>query len=227
MSQLSRARERLTARKKALAAAKAAVKKAQAAVASTARTVKRLTTTQEKPGPWMTGVVHDPVSSIGAWTVGKPAGLLHTTEGLDFPTMDRVLKSAGACPHFLVSRDGRIKQYRPWGNAATALENHPGGVETNRKRVVQIEVCAFAKDPDWPTAQRNGVAKIMAWANGHGVPLTSSLRFTDATGVRRLSGQAWIDYSGWCGHQHAPENSHWDPGAVDITDLLSRAKKLR
>jgi hypothetical protein len=52
------------------------------------------------------------------------------------------------------------------------------------------------------------------------------VRFTDAAGVKRLSGQQWLDFSGWLGHQHAPENDHWDPGAIDITDLLNRARKL-
>src|SRR5690242_8921363 len=183
MSALSRARDRLAARKKTLAAAKAAYLKAKAAVAATARTVKRLSAPKAPPGPWMPGVPRDPVSSIGPWTVGKPAGLLHTTEGLDFDANDRVLKAAGSCPHFLVGRAGQIKQNRPWGDAATALENHPGGVETNRKVLVQIEVCAFAKDPDWPNAQRQAVAKVMAWAERHGVPLTASVRFTDQAGV--------------------------------------------
>jgi murein DD-endopeptidase MepM/ murein hydrolase activator NlpD len=47
MSALSRARERLAARRKILASAKAAVKQAQTAVDTTARTVKRLTAAQK------------------------------------------------------------------------------------------------------------------------------------------------------------------------------------
>ena len=174
----------------------------------------------------MAGVTRDPAPSIGAWTVGELAGLIHTTEGLDFAVMDRVLKDKRAQPHFLIGRSGQIKQYRPFGDAATALANKPGGVETNRKRVVQIEVCAVAKDPDWPEAQKRAVAKVMAFCARHGVPLSSSVKFTDSSGVRRLSGSQWLAFKGWLGHQHAPENDHWDPGAIDITDLLSRARKL-
>lgn len=222
-SALARARERLAARKQAVSQAREALAKARAAVAETSRTVKRLAA-RSKPGPWMPGATRDPVSSIGPWTVGELAGLIHTTEGLDFSAMDRVLKQKGACPHFLVSVTGAIKQYRPVGDAATALVNKPGGVETNRKRVVQIEVCGFASKPDWPVAQREAVAKIMAFCAGHGVPLVSSVKFTGASGVRRLSGDQWLAYKGWCGHQHAPENDHWDPGAIDITDLLQRAR---
>lgn len=188
--------------------------------------VKELEAEQAKPGVWMDGVPRDPARSIGPWTVGKPAGCLHTTEGLDFAAMDRTLEASGSQPHFLVGRAGEIKQYRPFGDAATTLKNASGGVETNRKRLVQIEVCGFAKSPGWPDAQKQAVARIMAWSARHGVPLSASVRFTDAAGVRRLQGADWLNYSGWLGHQHVPENDHWDPGPVDITDLLNRARKL-
>lgn len=226
-SALSRARERLAARKKALAAAKKALAAAQAAVDTTTRTVKRLTAAR-KPGVWMAGVTRDPASSIGPWTVGEKAGCLHTTEGSTMAGADAALKSARSQPHFLVGPKGEIKQYRPIGDAATTLENPAGGVETNRKRLVQIEVVGFAKNPDWPEAQKQAVAKVMAFCAGHGVPLASSVKFTSANGVRRMTGAQWIQYRGWCGHQHAPEqpSGHWDPGAVDITDLLRRAGRL-
>lgn len=225
-SALSRARERLAARKKALAAAKKAFAAAKAAVATTTRTVKRLEAAQKKPGVWMPGVPRDPASSIGPWTVGEKAGCLHTTEGSTFAGADAALKSARSQPHFLVGPGGEIKQYRPIGDAATTLRNAPGGVETNRKRLVQIEVVGFASKPDWPEAQKQAVARVMAFCARHGVPLVSNVRFTDARGVRRLNGQQWLDARGWLGHQHVPENDHWDPGAVDITDLLNRARQL-
>jgi hypothetical protein len=30
----------------------------------------------------------------------------------------------------------------------------------------------------------------------------------------------WNNFDGWCGHQHVPENEHWDPGKLDIGRLL-------
>jgi hypothetical protein len=152
---LDRARARLAARTKRLAAALKRVAAAKAAVAQTTQTIKRLVA-QSKAGPWMPGVAHDPVASIGASTVGAKGGVLHTTEGLDFAAMDRVLKSKNA------------------------------------------------------------------------YPLKSTVAFTDAAHVRRLSGQAWVDYTGWCGHQHVPEqpSGHWDPGAVDIGELLAMARRI-
>lgn len=227
MSALSRARERLATRKKLLAQAKKAVKAAQKAVNTTARTVTRLSA-RKTPGKWMSGATRDPASSIGAWTVGEKAGCLHTTEGSTMLGADVALKSARSQPHFLVGPAGEIKQYRPFGDAATTLENPPGGVETNRKRLVQIEVVGFAKNPSWPVVQRQAVARVMAWCAGHGIPLESTVTFTDSRHVKRLSGSAWVAYRGWLGHQHAPEqpSGHWDPGAVDIADLLKRAKAL-
>jgi hypothetical protein len=32
-----------------------------------------------------------------------------------------------------------------------------------------------------------------------------------------------LAYRGWLGHQHAPENRHWDPGAIDIDNLIGLA----
>jgi hypothetical protein len=164
---LDRARARLASRTRRLAALKKKLAAAKAAVAQTTRTIKRLAA-QSKAGPWMPGVAHDPVTSIGASTVGAKGGVLHTTEGLDFAAMDRVLKDKSACPHFLVGTSGQIKQYRPLPDAATALENPPGGVETNRKRVVQIEVCGFAAKPNWPVAQKKAVAKVDPYLVGAG-----------------------------------------------------------
>lgn len=220
-SEIESARKRLTKRK-------AAVKAAQRARDATARTLRRLRRRQK--GAWMPGAERDPAKSIGPCTAGLRGGVIHTTEGSDFLTMARVLHAAGTEPHFLVGLDNgklRIRQFRPLWDAATALEHPAGTPETNRKFAVQIEVCAFAAKPDWPVALREGVAEVMAYAHAHGVPLKCTVTFTGAAGVKRMSGQAFLDYHAWCGHQHVPNQptGHWDPGKIDIDDLLRRASK--
>ena len=35
-----------------------------------------------------------------------------------------------------------------------------------------------------------------------------------------MTNDEWNDFDGWCGHQHVPENEHWDPGKLDIGRLL-------
>lgn len=37
----------------------------------------------------------------------------------------------------------------------------------------------------------------------------------------RMSDAKWKKFNGICGHQHVPNNDHWDPGALDITRLVS------
>lgn len=224
-SSYERAKERLKARvasaaaaKKALYAALKVLRVANAKVGQTRRTVKRLKP-KTNPGPWMPNVERDPQESIGPMTVGNWRGLLHTTEGTDFDVMDRVLKSKRACPHFLVGKDGRIRQYMPVNEGARALANLPGGVETNRARCVQIEVCGFAREPNWPAAQKDAVRRIVRFCElAVGIPRVSTVVFRDRVG--HLSPEAWLSYRGWLGHQHCPENDHFDPGPIDIHELL-------
>ena len=35
-----------------------------------------------------------------------------------------------------------------------------------------------------------------------------------------MTDQEWDQFGGVCGHQHVPENTHWDPGAIDWDTLL-------
>jgi hypothetical protein len=36
-----------------------------------------------------------------------------------------------------------------------------------------------------------------------------------------MSAAEWDTFTGWCGHQHIPENDHTDPGALPIARLLA------
>ena len=50
----------------------------------------------------------------------------------------------------------------------------------------------------------------MAW------PEKQALRFTASVAPGfRMGNQEWDQFGGVCGHQHVPENTHWDPGALD------------
>jgi hypothetical protein len=42
-----------------------------------------------------------------------------------------------------------------------------------------------------------------------------------AHGQNRMSVDEWNRFAGWCGHQHVPGETHWDPGAIDIDAILS------
>ena len=45
-----------------------------------------------------------------------------------------------------------------------------------------------------------------------------------SAGGQRMSGREWNGFKGVCGHTHAPENDHGDPGAIDFNGLMKLAK---
>lgn len=91
--------------------------------------------------------------------------------------------------------------------------------------------------PDWALAE---VAWLVRWLHDyHRVPLTcvkdwlaygkDSRRpgVTPASygaSPARMSMNAWRSFTGWCGHQHVPENDHGDPGATDFARVIELAK---
>ena len=39
----------------------------------------------------------------------------------------------------------------------------------------------------------------------------------------RMSDAKWRAFTGICGHQHVPDNDHWDPGRLDVSRMLALA----
>jgi hypothetical protein len=169
--------------------------------------------------------------------------VLHTTEGTGWPGY-----SGGAtAPHYTAMPDFKAKRLRwrahfPDERSARALRNERGGVETNTLNCVQVELIGTC-DPRthkswgashiyWPEAPEWALRDLGAFLadmhKRHGVRLVapvfkaypssygaSDVRFTDAQ---------WRNFYGVCGHQHVPENSHGDPGALPIGKVLAYAK---
>ncbi|MFE7106651.1 hypothetical protein ACFU98_35430 [Streptomyces sp. NPDC057575] len=91
--------------------------------------------------------------------------------------------------------------------------------------------------PDWALAE---VAWLVRWLHDrHDVPLTcvkdwlaygSDSRRPGVTPASygaspaRMSMAAWRNFTGWCGHQHVPENDHGDPGSMDFARVIALAK---
>lgn len=148
---------------------------------------------------------------------GAPAkGILHTTEG-SLPSALAVFRRHFA-PTFTVA-PGRILQHVPLGTMAAALENHSGGVQTNRDCRVQIEVVGFSQKTLWlphssTLAPLASLMRVLVQAAG--IPL----RHVPVGRNPRM----WERTSGWLGHIDVPENSHWDPGHVDYHRLLRVAQ---
>ena len=188
-------------------------------------------------------------SRYGGSAMESNVGVIHTTEGTSVPSYG----GGASAPNFtalpdIPNRRLRWYQHFDFDVSSRALVNRAGGVDTNTLNAVQIELVGtcdpkyrtawgdrragrdylFWPDaPDWALAE---LAKFVRWAHEeHGVQLRSTVTWTaypssyGATSAR-LSGSQWQAYYGWLGHQHVPENSHGDPGNLDMTRVLQHAR---
>lgn len=182
--------------------------------------------------------------------------ILHTTESTSWPkyaggaTAPQVTLRA---PQKHISR-GEARQHFPFNRSGRALRNKAGGVETNTLNAIQVELIGTC-DPKhkkswngegkkfagvdyiyWPEAsdgQLKHVAKFLAdMHNEFGLLLSAPREFLAYPGSygenhdNRLTGAEWRKSRGVYGHQHVPENSHGDPGNIDIDKILKFAKDL-
>ena len=158
--------------------------------------------------------------------------MIHTTESKAYTPSTKDYYGKFDPPHFTMVMDAsdgvKVYQHFPITVAARALENHPGGVETNRRCAIQIEIAWTAAEIEkLPFAMVQALWDWMRWVEDQ----TDVKRWInrdflgqEARGYKspsRMSDSEWNDFNGWCGHQHVPENFHWDPGRLDI-DALTR-----
>lgn len=182
--------------------------------------------------PLLPGYEHDIERGAGLSVgVGRPKVVLHTTESPHgsynaVRNMWRGPNNWGrGLPHFLA--DGaRYVQLLPLNVGAYTLENSPGGADTNRSGpAIQVEICTYAKD-GLNDLEIEALARWLAALVNAGVDLDLSQHptfygldagFTLATynARQRMTADAYNAFNGFCGHQHVPENAHWDPGKLD------------
>ncbi len=174
-------------------------------------------------------------------------GVIHTTEGTSLPSYG----GGGSAPNVTGFPDfasQTIKWYQHFDvdRSSRALVNKAGGVQTNTLNCFQIELVGtcdsathnrwtmnnvkhifWPEAPDWALA---GVAKLVRWLHdNHGIKIQSTVTWKaypssyGANGVR-LSGSQWLNYYGWLGHQHVPENDHGDPGNINWKRIEELAK---
>jgi predicted nucleic acid-binding protein len=110
----------------------------------------------------------------------------------------------------------------PLGNAAAALQNRGGGVETNRIVIAQIELAGFSKTTPW--LPDDGVLARLAalyWQleQSCGIPLKR------VANPKRAAAK-WNGAAGWLGHADVPENDHVDPRALRYAVVLEIASGL-
>ncbi len=153
--------------------------------------------------------------------LGGPAKIVHhTTEGSTAQGAFDAFKKHRSDPHFTVDAT-TIYQHIDTAEAARALKNPAGGVETNRDGAIQIEIVGFAHRAKTRATLENvrklcrwiekthSVPKV--WPNGHPKPAVNG---RDPGGHNR-NAKTWDTKGGHYGHSNVPENDHWDPGYTE------------
>ncbi len=164
----------------------------------------------------------------GSFIDVPPKVVLHTVEGSGRYTYNPDSYYGNPYwPHATIDGAG-IHQHLPIDVSAFALYNASGGAETNRADAIQCEILWYAADIDeLPDDIMGHLADWVGWVLVQtGAPLYfAGFRGDGSYGEdapQRFSGREWLDFTGICGHQHVPENDHWDPGAFPV-DRLRRA----
>lgn len=167
--------------------------------------------------------------------------LLHTTEGMGWPGYGGGSSAPHATIRPIPGEGIEVREHIPFTQFAKALQNRPGGVQTNTSGVLQFELMgtcderAASRAYYWPRAD-DAVLKALAdylrpIMATYGIPHTSDVTWKSynrgqapssyglSNGVR-MSFEKWMTFRGICGHEHAPENDHGDPGDFPISTLL-------
>jgi hypothetical protein len=121
---------------------------------------------------------------------------------------------------------GTVWQHVEFDKACYALRHPRGTPETNRQGALQIEII----DRDGDASEWNKsihLADMLQWFVNHFPirrtphPVFSTSRCYGANSPCRMLEDEWELFDGICGHQHVPNNTHWDPGPLDVSGLLA------
>jgi hypothetical protein len=138
-------------------------------------------------------------------------------------------------PHFAIEPSSKRKvQYIPLTYSAAALFNAPGGVETNRAHAIQVEIVGRAAETHtWSDDWLKFIGSFIADVVNAGVPVdinnypkfygSGDGLIASSSGFQRFKPDQWNSFNGVCGHQHVPENDHWDPGKLNIARVIEHA----
>ena len=178
--------------------------------------------------------------SGGTFTSGPFKFVLHTTETRGIPGYN----SGRSAPHVTYyPKYRKFYQHSPFTQGARALRNEAGGTQTNRDSVIQLEIVCYSQKSvadryassgaiwvaDLTDEHLDDIRGFMHWASGEfGIPWVwperqaFSYAQANARGFR-LTGDEFDNYGGFMAHQHVPENTHWDTGALDWATLMAQA----
>jgi hypothetical protein len=180
-------------------------------------------------GGWHPNARRVPYGGAGTFVSGyAPRLVWHTTESSSLPSY------GGSAPHFTFDpKTGDLWQHYPISVASRALM-HTRWPETNNGHAIQVELLGFsdaglasrAGHPEravvnWTDADYARIAEFARWIEKHaGVKRTGGgLAYLNTS--HPMSDAAWVKFNGHCGHQHVPQNLHWDPsGSFKIEKVV-------
>lgn len=172
-----------------------------------------------------------PMAGSSEFTGGPKKLVLHTTEGKSIAGAEATYGVNGIAPHFTIdSTLKRFVQHIDTSRAASAMKNVSGGVQTNRDGAIQVEMIGYAAfTHGWEDDNLVWIGDIVRLiCEREGIDVynypqfvgTESGTIATPTAPQRMSYAEWESFNGVCGHQHVPENSHWDPGRLPYQRML-------
>jgi hypothetical protein len=141
----------------------------------------------------------------------------------------------------------RIWQHISLDRTASALRHNRGTIETNHMgaHCIQIECITYIGDQDaagivgnkgkFPKALSKALAGLVQEItsalgdiniNIHPEKWSASGSYGEKAS-QRLTEAEWETFNGICGHEHVPNNTHWDPGAFDIKEFMGLVGSTR
>lgn len=143
-----------------------------------------------------------------------------------------------SCPHFTIDPGGthRRIQYIPWLWAACALRGARNGIQTNRARAIQMEVCGRAVESGgWDDDVLWQIADAIADCILDGAPINPHRvnDMTKLTGIlatesarQRMDAGTWSNFDGIAFHVEVIYNDHWDCGKVNSLRIAQFVREI-
>jgi hypothetical protein len=186
---------------------------------------------------WVPGAerVANPRSAGGTYLPAPWRFVFHTIEGE--PSADGFRRLAAEhtnAPHLWAMPSANLLlQTIPLNRSAYALAR-PGSVQTNRLHAVQVEVWGFAAKMgslhqhaiEWLAERLLAPVARLVPINLDRVRPTGGVSCYGRASQCRMTAETWQSFDGICGHQHVPDNEHWDPGDMPVAAIAARARQL-
>lgn len=178
------------------------------------------------------------------WSYPLEKWVWHTTETSGWPGYGGGKSAPTMTVKFDFERRAMdVRAHFPANMSARALQNDDGGVQTNRDRLIQVEIVGTCDPaakrritpfiPELPEWALRELAKLVVfgwreWA----IPMSAGVDFVPYPASygehapQRLHGKRFDDYRGHMGHEHVDENDHGDPGNLNMSAILRFAAEI-